>query len=197
MTGRVQSNRDLEASPRLNRVRCLTKHGTREMCVPHRFSWLMCGGHCVRVPPRPPSTPPSFSQRVQSRLNTHNWYCQYRISHHAWSRHEGSGGGGGGGGGRGGGRGMGEKEEEGEEEEEEPDQFDESQRDRLWPFFTVGIRHRCLVAASVAISAGITIFKGSVDTPVVRAPDSWSKKGRGFQYRQERRENFLLQGQLS
>ena len=31
---------------------------------------------------------------------------------------------------------------------------------------------------------------------VVRSSDSWSK-GRGFEFRQERRENFLLQGQLS
>ena len=31
---------------------------------------------------------------------------------------------------------------------------------------------------------------------VVRAPDSWSK-GRGFESLQERRENFLFQGQLS
>ena len=34
------------------------------------------------------------------------------------------------------------------------------------------------------------------DSSVVRAPDSWSK-GRGFESLQERRENFLLQGQLS
>ena len=34
------------------------------------------------------------------------------------------------------------------------------------------------------------------DSSVVRASDSWSK-GPGFESRQERRENFLLQGQLS
>ena len=34
------------------------------------------------------------------------------------------------------------------------------------------------------------------NSSVVRAPDSWSK-GRGFESRQERRENLLLQGQLS
>ena len=34
------------------------------------------------------------------------------------------------------------------------------------------------------------------DSSVVWAPDSWSK-GRGFESLQERRENFLLQGQLS
>ena len=37
---------------------------------------------------------------------------------------------------------------------------------------------------------------GSGDSSVVRAPDSWLK-GRGFESLQERRENFLLQGQLS
>ena len=36
---------------------------------------------------------------------------------------------------------------------------------------------------------------GIGDSSVVRAPDSWSK-GRGFESLQERRENFLLQGQL-
>ena len=36
---------------------------------------------------------------------------------------------------------------------------------------------------------------GSGDSSVVRASDSWSK-GPGFESRQERRENFLLQGQL-
>ena len=36
----------------------------------------------------------------------------------------------------------------------------------------------------------------TVDSSVVRAPDSGSK-GRGFESRQERRENFLLRGQLS
>ena len=39
-------------------------------------------------------------------------------------------------------------------------------------------------------------YVGSGDSSVVRAPDSWSK-GRGFEYLHERRENFLLQGQLS
>ena len=34
------------------------------------------------------------------------------------------------------------------------------------------------------------------DSSVVRASDSWSK-GLGFESRQDRRENFLLQGQLS
>ena len=72
----------------------------------------------------------------------------------------------------GGGGGTGEKGEEGEEEEEEPDQFDDWQRDRLWPFFSVGIRHRCLVGVSVAFSVGVTIIKGSRDSPVVTAPDS-------------------------
>ena len=37
---------------------------------------------------------------------------------------------------------------------------------------------------------------GGGDSSVVRATDSWSK-GRGFESLQERRENFLLQGQLS
>ena len=37
---------------------------------------------------------------------------------------------------------------------------------------------------------------GSGDSSVVRAPDSWLK-GRGFESLLERRENFLLQGQLS
>ena len=37
---------------------------------------------------------------------------------------------------------------------------------------------------------------GGGDSSVVREPDSWSK-GRGFESLQERRENFLLQGQLS
>ena len=37
---------------------------------------------------------------------------------------------------------------------------------------------------------------GSGDSSVVRAPDSWSK-GRGFESLLERRENFLLRGQLS
>ena len=37
---------------------------------------------------------------------------------------------------------------------------------------------------------------GIKDGSVVRAPDSWLK-GRGFESRQERRDNFLLQGQLS
>ena len=37
---------------------------------------------------------------------------------------------------------------------------------------------------------------GSGDSSVVRAPDSWLK-GCGFESWQERRENFLLQGQLS
>ena len=37
---------------------------------------------------------------------------------------------------------------------------------------------------------------GSGDGSVVRAPDSWLK-GRGFESLLERRENFLLQGQLS
>ena len=41
-----------------------------------------------------------------------------------------------------------------------------------------------------------TTSVGSGDSSVVRAPDSWSK-GRGFESRQERRENFLLRGQLS
>jgi len=36
----------------------------------------------------------------------------------------------------------------------------------------------------------------SGDSSVVRAPKSWSK-GRGFEFLQERRENFLLQGRLS
>ena len=37
--------------------------------------------------------------------------------------------------------------------------------------------------------------EGSGDSSVVRAPDSWSK-GPGFEFSQERREDFLLQGQL-
>ena len=37
---------------------------------------------------------------------------------------------------------------------------------------------------------------GSGDSSVVRAPDSWWK-GRGFESLQERRDSFLLQGQLS
>ena len=45
-------------------------------------------------------------------------------------------------------------------------------------------------------SMGIQITMGSGDSSVVRAPNSWSK-GRGFESLLERRENFLLQGQLS
>ena len=41
-----------------------------------------------------------------------------------------------------------------------------------------------------------TDYYGSGDSSVVRAPDSWFK-GRGFKSLQERRENFVLQGQLS
>ena len=41
-----------------------------------------------------------------------------------------------------------------------------------------------------------TVSAGSGDSSVVRAPDSWSKS-RGFESLLERRENFLLQGQLS
>ena len=41
----------------------------------------------------------------------------------------------------------------------------------------------------------ILSFAGG-DSSVVRAPDSWSK-GRGLESLVERRENFLLQGQLS
>ena len=44
-------------------------------------------------------------------------------------------------------------------------------------------------------SGGCTAL-GSGDSSAVRAPDSWLK-GRGFEFLQERRENFLLQGQLS
>ena len=40
------------------------------------------------------------------------------------------------------------------------------------------------------------VIMGSEDSSVVRASDSWSK-GRGFESRQERRENFLLRGRLS
>ena len=40
------------------------------------------------------------------------------------------------------------------------------------------------------------LLKGSGDSSVVRAPDSWSR-GRGFESLQERWENCLLQGQLS
>ena len=39
-------------------------------------------------------------------------------------------------------------------------------------------------------------WNGSGDSSVVRAPDS-SLKGHGFESLQERRENFLLHGQLS
>jgi len=42
----------------------------------------------------------------------------------------------------------------------------------------------------------VSIAVGSGDSSVVRAPDSWSK-GRGFESLLERRENFLLQCQLS
>ena len=38
--------------------------------------------------------------------------------------------------------------------------------------------------------------EGSGDSSVVRAPDSWSKLGPGFEFSQERREDFLLRGQL-
>ena len=38
-------------------------------------------------------------------------------------------------------------------------------------------------------------YKGSRDSLLVRAPDSWSK-GREFEARRKRRENFLLQSQL-
>ena len=40
------------------------------------------------------------------------------------------------------------------------------------------------------------LLSGSGDSSMVRAPDSRSK-GRGFESRQERLENFLLQCQLS
>ena len=43
------------------------------------------------------------------------------------------------------------------------------------------------------LNAVFTLLENS---SMVRAPDSWSKV-RGFESRQERRENFLLQGQLS
>ena len=41
-----------------------------------------------------------------------------------------------------------------------------------------------------------TDYYRSGDSSMVRAPDSWLK-GRGFESLQERRENFVLQGQLS
>jgi len=44
--------------------------------------------------------------------------------------------------------------------------------------------------------SSINSKRGSGDSSVVRARDSWSKS-RGFESRQERREHFLLQGQLS
>ncbi len=43
---------------------------------------------------------------------------------------------------------------------------------------------------------GLAGWTGSGDSSVVRAPGSWSE-GRGFESRQERREFFLLKGQLS
>ena len=49
------------------------------------------------------------------------------------------------------------------------------------------------------LSFGLDVFtgvNGTGDSSVVRAPDSRSK-GRGFESLLERRENFLLQGQLS
>ena len=42
----------------------------------------------------------------------------------------------------------------------------------------------------------IALYKNERDSSVVRAPDSWLE-GRGFESLQERRESFLLQGQLS
>ena len=52
------------------------------------------------------------------------------------------------------------------------------------------------VHVSVGACMCVSVYVGSGDSSMVRAPESWLK-GRGFESLQERRENFLLRGQLS
>ena len=66
-----------------------------------------------------------------------------------------------------------------------------TRHERSRPSLTPNVSHSNSQAAR-----GQDPLLGSVDSSVVRASDSWSK-GPGFESRQERRENFLLQGQLS
>ena len=51
-TGRVQQGSRGQSSTKQGEMLDQTRH--EGDVRPHRFSWLMCGGHCVRVPPRPP-----------------------------------------------------------------------------------------------------------------------------------------------
>ena len=64
------------------------------------------------------------------------------------------------------------------------------------PQMTFSWSERSAEAGNQTDVVRFTSLTVSGDCPVVRATDTWSK-GRGFESRQERRKNFLLQGQRS